>query len=200
MQRHKYNHRRLSFRSDLPYPVLIGVAMLISNPPVFWQPRLAIFFVNGGLANYLERGAAMQSTFEISTVAHAIQLSVAPVFLLTGIGAILTVITNRIARIVDRFRTLGNSDDQIQSSHKDEITMLSRRARWVHWSVSLCTFSALFICMVIAALFVGSETGIDPSRIVSLFFILAMLSLIFGLLCFLREIFLATGNIEVRNN
>jgi hypothetical protein len=141
----------------------------------------------------------MQSTLEISTVAHAIQLSVAPVFLLTGIGAILSVITNRIARIVDRFRVLDNSSAQDQALHKDEIAMLSRRARWVHWSVSLCTVSALFICMVIAALFAGSEAGIDPSRIVSLLFISAMLSLIFGLLCFLREIFLATGNIEMRN-
>jgi hypothetical protein len=52
---------------------------------------------------------------------------------------------------------------------------------------------------VIAALFVGAETGIDPSRVVSLFFISAMLALISGLLCFLREIYLATGNLEMRD-
>ena len=77
--------------------------------------------------------------------------------------------------------------------------MLARRARWVHWAVSLCTLSALFICIVIAALFAGSEIGMDPSRAVSLLFISAMLALIFGLLCFLREIYLATGNIEMRH-
>jgi hypothetical protein len=141
----------------------------------------------------------MQNAVEISAVAHVIQLAVAPVFLLTGIGAILAVITNRIARIVDRSRTLSNSSDQIQSAHKNEMVMLSRRARWVHWAVSLCTLSALFICIVIAALFVGSETGIDPSRAVSLLFISAMLALILGLLCFLREIYLATGYIEMRH-
>jgi hypothetical protein len=48
----------------------------------------------------------MQNAAEISTVAHVIQLAVAPVFLLTGIGAILSVITNRIARIVDRSRAI----------------------------------------------------------------------------------------------
>ena len=58
----------------------------------------------------------MQNAVEISTVAHVIQLAVAPVFLLTGIGAILTVITNRIARIVDRSRALGNSSEQIRSA------------------------------------------------------------------------------------
>jgi hypothetical protein len=50
---------------------------------------------------------------------------------------------------------------------------------------------------VIAALFVGSETGIDPSGTISILFIAAMLALISGLLCFLREIALATGKIEV---
>ena len=132
------------------------------------------------------------------TVARVIQQAVAPVFLLTGIGAMLSVITNRIARIVDRSRVLRNSSDPKLPAQMEEMAMLSRRVRWVHWAVSLCTMSALFICIVIAALFVGSEIGIDPSRAVSLFFISAMLALISGLLCFLREIYLATGNIEMK--
>ena len=132
------------------------------------------------------------------TVARVIQQAVAPVFLLTGIGAMLSVITNRIARIVDRSRVLRNSSDPKLPAQMEEMAMLSRRVRWVHWAVSLCTMSALFICIVIAALFVGSEIGFDPSRAVSLFFISAMLTLISGLLCFLREIYLATGNIEMK--
>jgi hypothetical protein len=140
----------------------------------------------------------MQSAAEISTVAHVIQLAVAPVFLLTGIGAILGVITNRIARIVDRSRALSNSNETRQPLQLEEMAMLRRRVLWVHWAVSLCTMSALFICIVIAALFMGSEIGMDPSRVVSLFFISAMLALISGLICFLREIYLATGNIEMR--
>jgi hypothetical protein len=141
----------------------------------------------------------MQSATEITTVAHAIQLAVAPVFLLTGIGAILSVIMNRISRIVDRSRILSSLSDQAQAAHQDESIMLTRRVRWVHWAVSLCTLSALLICIVIAALFASSEVGMDPSRAVSLCFISAMLALISGLLCFLREIFLATRHIEMRN-
>ena len=140
----------------------------------------------------------MQNTADVTTVAHVIQLAVAPVFLLTGIGAILNVITSRLARIVDRSRVLVNSDGQIKPALKDEVTLLTRRTRWVHWAVSLCTISALLVCIVIAALFVGAVSGFDPSRTVSLLFILAMLALILGLLCLLREIFLATGNLELR--
>jgi hypothetical protein len=92
---------------------------------------------------------------------------------------------------------LSSSSDQKHTAQQEEMTMLARRARWVHWAVSLCTMSALFICTVIAALFVGSETGIDPSRAVSLLFISSMLTLIAGLLCFLREIFLAAESMDI---
>ena len=140
----------------------------------------------------------MQNAADVTAVAHVIQLAVAPVFLLTGIGAILAVTTNRMARIVDRFRVLSNASDQKQSAQKAEMEILERRARWVHWAVSLCTMSALFICIVIAALFIGSEINIDPSRAVSLLFISAMLTLISGLLCFLRELSLSTGYIGIK--
>ncbi len=140
----------------------------------------------------------MQTAANVASVAYVIQLAVAPVFLLTGVGAILAVLTNRLARVVDRFRVLSDLSSQEQSVCKQEMTTLSHRARWVHWAVSLCTVSALLICIVVAALFVGSEISMDPSRAISLLFISAMLALILGLLCFLREIFLATGSIETR--
>ena len=140
----------------------------------------------------------MQTAADVASVASIIQLAVAPVFLLTGIGAILTVLTSRLARVVDRFRVLSDLSSQEQAAYKQEMTTLSHRARWVHWAVSLCTLSALLICIVVAALFVGSEVSMDPARAITLLFISAMLCLILGLLCFLREIFLATSSIETR--
>ena len=139
----------------------------------------------------------MQTTANVTIVAHVIQQAVAPVFLLTGVGAILSVLTNRLARVVDRFRNLSDASEVVRTAHTKELETLSRRARLIHWAISLCTICALFICIVIAALFVGSETGIDPSGTISILFIAAMLALISGLLCFLREIALATGKIEV---
>lgn len=136
----------------------------------------------------------------ISTVAHVIQLAVAPVFLLTGVGAILAVLVNRLARVVDRFRVLERAlagiADQEHAS-QTEMRILSRRARLIHWAISLCTICALFVCVVIATLFVGSVMGVDLSGAIALLFIAAMLALIAGLLSFLREISLATGSIHV---
>lgn len=134
----------------------------------------------------------------IPSVAHAIQQAVAPVFLLTGIGAILSVLTNRLGRVVDRFRLLNEMQETAAATHRDEMRTLSQRARWNHSAITLCTVSALCICLSIAALFIGAELRVDLSGAVALLFVAAMLALISGLLCFLREIALATGVIEMR--
>jgi Na+/melibiose symporter-like transporter len=143
----------------------------------------------------------LQTAASITTVAHVIQLAVAPVFLLTGVGAILAVLINRLARVVDRFRVLermlpadGNEEGRMRET---EMSVLSRRARLIHWAISLCTVCALLICIVIATLFVGSVLGVDLSATIAVLFISAMFALIAGLLCFLREITLATGGIHV---
>lgn len=141
----------------------------------------------------------MPSGTEI-VVAHVIQQAVAPVFLLTGVGAILGVLTNRLSRIIDRWRTLDerHSARRVEEDTAEllalraEIQNLGRRRDWIHRAITLCTLCALLVCVVIATLFLGAELALDPSRMVGLLFVTAMLSLISGLLCFLREIALAT--------
>ncbi len=134
----------------------------------------------------------------LSNVAHVIQLAVAPVFLLTGIGAILSVLTGRLGRLVDRFRVLTETEITLPQKKSTELAILSVRAVWVHWSITLCTVSALFVSLVIGALFVGAVIGVNPSRIVSFLFIVSMASLIIGLGCFLREIFLSVHIFELK--
>ncbi len=127
----------------------------------------------------------------LTTVSHVIQLAVAPVFLLTGVGAILSVLTGRLGRLVDRFRVLTETVLDLPPNQVGELKILSVRVVWVHWAITLCTVSALFVAIVIGALFVGAVVDINPSRIVSILFIMAMTSLIIGLGCFLREISLS---------
>jgi len=145
------------------------------------------------------------------TIAHVIQQAVAPVFLLTGISAMLGVLTNRLSRIVDRLRTLetqhlvgrdtvvanGDEGRHAKALRREETTALAQRRVWVHWAIILCTLGALLVCVVIATLFLGVEFGRDTSRAVVLLFVGAMLSLIAGLICFLREIALATRTFDI---
>lgn len=66
----------------------------------------------------------MNNLIDISSVAHVIQLAVAPVFLLTGIGAILSVLSTRLARVIDRYRVLSALEEMERIAHKAEMRNL----------------------------------------------------------------------------
>jgi hypothetical protein len=136
------------------------------------------------------------SISNITSLSHVIQLAVAPVFLLTGIGTILSVLVNRLARIVDRYRFLELQEISLTVSAEKKL--LSKRAKLIHWAISSSSLGLLFVCMVIALLFIGEVVVIAGIiELIAPMFILAVLSVIVGLILFLREITIATDKIEV---
>lgn len=147
----------------------------------------------------------MLPEFGLTAIAHVIQLAVAPVFLLTGVGALLSVLTSRMARIIDRARVLeslmagagGSKERKAKSEIEVELVTLSRRARLINRAISLATISALLVCAVIAALFFGVFFSIDVSTLVGLVFIASMLTLMGGLLAFLREVHVAIRSLRI---
>lgn len=129
-------------------------------------------------------------------IAHAIQLAIAPVFLLTGIASLLNVIANRLARVIDRGRALkqawGTFDEKLRSSARNELAVLERRRRLTSASISFCTAAALLVCLVIVLLFVDAMVAINLDWVAGSLFVLAMLAVTGGLTSFLREVYLAT--------
>jgi phage shock protein PspC (stress-responsive transcriptional regulator) len=139
---------------------------------------------------------------QLDIIAHVIQLAIAPVFLLTGIGALLGVMTQRIARIVDRARSVEESfpiadPDRAQAAHL-ELRSLSHRVRLVNRAVTLCVLAALLVCGVIGGLFITAYYAWSPdlTRVVATVFAAALLALIGGLLFFLREVYIATATLR----
>ena len=108
-------------------------------------------------------------------IAGIIQMAVAPAFLLTGIGAILSVMANRLSRIVDRFRILNEGSPNI-SDKEVELNYLLLRSKWTHWAIALTTLSALLVCTLIASIFISSEIFSNMDQLITLLFILAMIS------------------------
>jgi hypothetical protein len=143
----------------------------------------------------------MRELYDISDIANAIHLAVAPVFLLTGIGALLGVMANRLGRVIDRARLLEGRLLQAAPEEVAGITahlgVLSRRAKLINLAITCCTMTALLVCSVIALLFSGSFVRFNITIPVALLFIVAMLLLVMGLLFFLREVFLATSNLRI---
>ena len=129
-------------------------------------------------------------------IAHAIQLAIAPVFLLTGVAGLLNVMAGRLARVIDRVRALEQTwpglDAKARATARVEIGNLERRRRVCSWSINYSTTAALLICLVIVALFVEEFFAKDLRWLAGALFVAAMVALIGGLTCFLREVYLAT--------
>lgn len=144
----------------------------------------------------------MQPDTRIADIAHVIQIAVAPVFLLTGIASLLGVLTNRLGRIIDRARALEKQHVTMDTGEhrtvvSKDLHTLSQRARHINRAISLCTLAALLVCVLIGVLFISAFYAPNVSRLVAACFVLAMCSVIFGLVSFLREIQLATASLRI---
>jgi len=149
----------------------------------------------------LELSQPMDLDPDVSSIAHVIQLSIAPVFLLTAVGAMLGVLSNRLSRAVDRARMLEArcktlSGDE-QSIMRKLLIVLSRRIRMIYQAMVLCAICALLICSVIVTAFASSLAGTVLAVPVAVLFVAAMLAFIGALLLFLREVHLAITTLHI---
>lgn len=139
---------------------------------------------------------------QVGDIGHIIQLSVAPVFLLTGVGTNLMVLTNRLGRITDRSRVLEEklrtTDPVHHADLKAELVTLYPRAHLINRAITLSTACALMVSLVIISLFIGDALSIELSKFIAMFFVLAMLCLVGSFLVLLREILKATNSLYER--
>jgi heme A synthase len=77
----------------------------------------------------------------------------------------------------------------------DELSIIVNRTRWMRWSVGLFIFAGLCVAISIASVFMSVELEMNLPHFVLITFITAMCSLVLGLLCFLREIVLASKEV-----
>jgi hypothetical protein len=143
----------------------------------------------------------MPPTSPLDDVTRVIQLSIAPVFLLTAVGTLLGVLSTRLARIVDRTRVLRERlPTRERAAHevvRHEIQVLVRRRQLVNLAITCGVSAALLVCLLIATAFIGSILRVRISVVLAVLFVLAMIALVGALVTFLREIFLATATADV---
>jgi hypothetical protein len=140
-------------------------------------------------------------TAPTSYVVKVIQLAIAPVFLLSGVGVYANILTGRLARIIDHAQLLEDRFDEQtperQALMRQSLARLAHRARMVNVALTLIVTCALLVCLIIALLFVGSILKIDFEKAISIMFVTAMLALVGSLGIFLREIFLGTAQLRI---
>ena len=132
----------------------------------------------------------------LTDVTRAIQLALAPVFLLTGIAGLLNVMTNRLSRIVDRGRALTEKPEIAALVGPNSIAMqlrvLERRRHFTSVAITACSVAALLLCLVVATLFIEAMLDARLHWVVAILFTGSTLTLVVGLAYFLREVHLAT--------
>jgi hypothetical protein len=140
----------------------------------------------------------------VSEVAEIIQLALAPVFLLAGIGAFLNVCAGRLARIVDRARELeprilasrGAEHDRLQT----DLKLLDRRMALVSRAINASVLSAVLTCAVVVLLFAGSLLRAQFGTTIALLFIASMIALGLGFAVFLIETRVASRAVRIRTD
>lgn len=135
-------------------------------------------------------------------VARLIQLAVAPVFLLTGVAAMLNVLTGRVARIVDRARPMeamleAATDEKQMHELNGRLRVMSRRARYVNAALTLTAFSGFLVAIVVLMLFLHVLARINFSTAIAVTFITAILCLAVAMLIFLVEVRIATVTVRI---
>jgi hypothetical protein len=136
--------------------------------------------------------------FDPGTITHAIQLSVAPVFLLTAVAGMIGAVAGRLARIIDRARVVeadasASTDAQFRGRAAIELAQLRRRGRLANGSIALLTCCGLLIGVTIIVLFLGETTSATRVGVAaSSLFLLGVVCFLAALVCFLAETWIAT--------
>jgi hypothetical protein len=139
---------------------------------------------------------------QTENVAHIIQLALGPVFLLSGVGITLSMLTQRLSRIVDRARTLEDRREVTESEPKlkvidKDLRVILRRSRYINSAIALCTTSALLTALVVTLLFASAFTPMSVGAVIAIMFVASMVCLSIAFLMFLIEVRIATNTLRI---
>lgn len=139
---------------------------------------------------------AMNSLF--GGINNIISLAITPAFLLLGVMMQMRVLTNRLARIIDRCRVLEHkrsAGQGLSAALKHELVVLYRRMDAIHRASGLSAACMILICIAVVALFGDDAFNLRLDSLIALLFVFAMLLLIASFSLFLHEIFIASHSL-----
>ena len=124
-----------------------------------------------------------------------IQLAITPVILISGMGALMITLTNRMARIVDRTRVVAESMSAALPEDRrhleSQLDIMWRRALLIRRAVTTNGLSMLLSCLMVVAIFISAMLGWRLHIVMLGLFSASILLLIASLVDFLRDIFVS---------
>lgn len=131
----------------------------------------------------------------LSSLLPIIQLAITPVILISGMGALMITLTNRMARIVDRTRSVAEAipaaDPEERRHLEGQLDIMWGRALLIRRAVTSNGLSMLLSCLLIVALFAGAMFDWPMKGVVLGLFGASIVLLTASLVDFLRDIFVS---------
>lgn len=143
---------------------------------------------------------------EINEVTKILQTAISPVVLVSGVGLLVLSMTNRFARTTDRARALAREIEEKNIATDDvnnlkaQIGILYKRSKILMFSISFAIASIFFVSLLIIALFSASLLGLHINIIITIFFVLSLISLTISLILFIKEISLSLKALKLEIN
>ncbi len=144
-------------------------------------------------------GDLIERTSSTVRVQEIVQLSLAPVFLLAAIGAMLNVMNLRLTWLFDRIELIERQEEAGELTREvEELPALIQRQSYAQIAVKLSTSAALTICLVVAILFVSAFIEPRIGTLVAILWVATMAQLSVALALFFRETSLAAATARER--
>lgn len=130
--------------------------------------------------------------FSVAELIPVLQTAIGPVILISGVGLLLLTMTNRLGRAIDRARLLDAQVADLPIQQREpktaQLLILWRRARIIQIAITLSSTSALCAALLIVVLFLTALLELENPWLISVLFILCIISLIGSLLLFIHDI------------
>jgi hypothetical protein len=141
----------------------------------------------------------MEPEATVAQSVHLIQVALTPIFLLSGIAALLNVYAGRLARVADRLDALATPPGETaDEAHPGEVSRLRTRLGALDVAVILATVAAAATCFAILTLFISALSDRAVGGLLLLFFGAAVVFTLGSVIAFGLEMMISSGGLRLR--
>jgi hypothetical protein len=130
-----------------------------------------------------------------------LQMAIGQTILISGVGMLLLVMTNRLGRTIDRARHVVVALRQVPEAQRQrnqaQLDILWKRARTLRMAIALAAASALLAAVLILAIFFSVLMNWQLIWLISTLFVGCLFAVCGSLVYFLRDINMTLSALEL---
>lgn len=133
---------------------------------------------------------------DLLTIERTLQLAIAPAFLLSGVFALLTLLTSRLQRVADVFEEMREQGSLTTRERRN----MGWRSRLIYVAITTAILSAVLLCLLVIAGFLEPLAGVTAGIHIAALLVGAMILLTTAIGCLLAEVLLSANTLPTRKD